>query len=209
MTFTEWCQIEAMLGANWPQLRELSDNDYRLRHGFAADLDADDAKAAVVMLARSGREHPPKPGEIVAAVRNAKRGAVPEPGVVLDLLCQAASRFGRDDELGALRWLSGQSPHAARFAREHGWREFCGERLFDPEVAGAVRQRVERSIQSSTAGLEREVREGRVLPLVRDRIRDLERGTSGRLGLHQPDVVAVLDAGDDAPIVDGVVEETR
>lgn len=103
---------------------------------------------------------------------------------MIDLLVTAAGTFGADRQLEALTWLVDESPHAARFAVEHGWRQFCREGLFDPQFGGAVRQRIERAAAAAVGGLEQELREGRVLPIVSDQIVRLERGEAARTGLR-------------------------
>lgn len=185
MTVEEWAEIEAFIASNWQNARLMDRDAVRLRHAVVQDLDREVVLAELVRTVQTGREWPPTPGQLYAAVGAAARPPAPAPGTVIGLLCTAASTFGAGRELDAIRWLATQSEHAARFAIEHGWRQFCRESLHDPSVGGAVRQRLERSIDSCTAGLEREHREHRVLPLVRDHIARLKAGEEHRRGLRR------------------------
>lgn len=185
MTIEEWAELEAFVASNWQNARLMDREAVELRHAVVKDLDRDIVLAELVRAVQSGREWPPTPGQLYAAVAAASRPPVPAPGTIIGLLCTAASTFGAERELDALRWLATESEHAARFAIEHGWRQFCREGLHDPEFGGAVRQRLERSIGSCTAGLEREHREGRVLPLVRDHIARLGSDGDDRCGLRR------------------------
>lgn len=185
MTRDEWLELEAYMAANFQNAKLQSEHDVTLRHLTVADLPYDAVLAVLVRMARDGARFAPHPGELYAEVSRASRPPAPAPGTILALLCSAASRFGADREREAVAWLAGESPHAARFAVEHGWRQFCREGLFDPEFGGAVRQRLELSAKATAAGLEREFREGRVLPLVSEHLARLERGESARSGLRQ------------------------
>lgn len=185
MTREEWVKVEALIASEWPHARVMSRDQVVLRHKVVEDLDADVVVEEVVRFAREGREFPPTPGQLYAAITAAERPAVPSPGQVLQLIRRAAGKFGRSGEAAALRWLSFHSPYAARFAVEHGWRELCMEQLDDPEHGGAVRARIERSIASTTSGLEGEYRRGQVRALVGERVRQLEAGGGVRRGLHQ------------------------
>jgi hypothetical protein len=192
MTFNDWLQLEAFIAANWQNAKLQTKRDAELRHQVVADLDHAPALAALTAMVRSGREFPPNPGQLYATVAEASRPPAPAPGTILALLTQAAGTYGAQRELEAVRWLAAQSPHAARFAVEHGWTQFCREGLFDPEFGGAVRQRLERSAQSCAAGLEREHREGRVLPLVADHVARLESGLQHRTGLRHLSIAGVM-----------------
>lgn len=185
MTLAEWAQVEAFIAAAWPQARPMDRDQVRMRHALVEDLPQAAVLAEVQRMAGAGREWPPNPGQLAAAVRESSRVPAPAPGVVIGLLEQAAGTFGANREADALRWLADQSPHAARVAVELGWRQFCRENLHDPSVGGAVRQRIERSAQSSISGLEREIAEQRVLPLVGDRIRALDSGRESATGLRR------------------------
>lgn len=192
MTLREWVKLEALIASNWPNAKLMDADEVRLRHQIVADLPNDAAATAIVKMARAGREFPPTPGQLYASASQALRPPAPAPGAIIDLLCRAASTFGANRELDAVRWLAGESPHAARFAVEHGWRQFCREGLFDPQYGGAVRQRIERSAESCAAGLEREFREDRVLPLVSDHLARLGRGEEARSGLRPMDLTNVV-----------------
>lgn len=183
MTLAEWAQIEAFISAAWPQARQMDRDQVRMRHALVEDLERSAVLAEVQRMAVAGREWPPSPGQLAAAVRESARPPAPAPGAVIALLERAAGTFGAQREADALRWLVSESPHAARFAAEFGWRQFCREGLYG-EHGGAVRQRIERSAQSTISGLEREIAEQRVLPLVGDRIRMLEAGGGERRGLR-------------------------
>lgn len=190
MTLDDWLKLEAFIAANWQNAKLADRNAAELRHRVVMDLDYEAAINALVSMVRAGREFPPNPGQLYAEVTAKARPMAPAPGTVISLLKVAAGTYGRDREADAVRWLAGQSPHAARFAVEHGWRQFCMEGIDDPEFGGAVRQRLERSVTGCVAGLEREYREGRVLPLVSDHLARLERGVEARSGLRH------LTAGD-------------
>lgn len=213
MTLEEWAQVEALVAATWPHAKRMDRDQVRLRHQIVSDLTREQAVDAVTRMAREGREFPPQPPQIAAHVVERARQAAPAVGTVMATLLQAASQFGagtyvadrRQHEAQVLRWLAERSPHAARFAAEFGWAQFCREGLSDPEYGGAVRQRLERSIQGTISGLEREIREDRLLPLVSDRIRSLEAGGSPVSGLRRMGVGDLLPAR--PALVAGTVEE--
>lgn len=185
MTLGEWSGITTAIAALWSQYRAPDDDALRTQHAaIPAGIEVEAAMVAVRQIALRGSRWPPAVGEVVALVLADQRDPAPSAGQVIDLLVTAAGTFGTDRELEALTWLAGASPHAARFAVEHGWRQFCREGLFDPQYGGAVRQRVERSAEAAVGGLERERREGRVLATVSDRIARLERGESAHGGLR-------------------------
>jgi hypothetical protein len=192
MTLTEWAQVEAFIAAAWPQARPMDRNQVRMRHELVRDVPFAVALDELQRMARAGREWPPNPGQLAAAAHAAARAAAPSVGAVIALLEQAAGAFGARREADALRWLAERSPHAARAACELGWRQFCREQLHDPQVGGAVRQRLERALRGTIAGLERELAEQRVLPLVEDRIRVLETGHAPPSGLRHLRADALL-----------------
>lgn len=197
MKRSEWVGLEAVMAALWPHAPQLTPGQIEARYDVAGGLDAEAAHDAIKRHSRRGERFAPTPGEVCAAVADATGARPVTPGEALDLMRAAAGRFGGSREAEALRWLAERSPHAARAAIELGWRSFCRERLDDPEVGGAVRARLERSVAGSTAGYDREVREGRVLPLVGDRIRTLGAGED-RSGLRQiggPGIAGLLPAG--------------
>jgi hypothetical protein len=195
MTFNDWLKLEAFIAANWQNAKLADKTAAELRHRVVMDLEYEAALTALVGMVRAGREFPPNPGQLYAEVTAKLRPAAPAAGTVIALLKVAAGTYGREREAEAIRWIASQSPHAARFVVEHGWRQYCLEGLEGPgddgkDYSGAVRQRVERSIDACTAGLEREYREGRVLPLVSDHLARLDRGLAARTGLRH------LTAGD-------------
>lgn len=185
MTLSEWAQVEAFIAAAWPQARPMDREQVRMRYELVKDLSLGAVLDELQRIAGAGREWPPNPGQLAAAVRAAARPPAPAVGSVIALLEQAAGAFGAQREADALRWLSDRSPHAARAACELGWRQFCRESLHDPRVGGAVRRRLEQTMQGTIDGLEREIAERRVLPLVDDRIRMLDAGREPRSGLRR------------------------
>ena len=202
MTPREWNRIEGLIAAAWPNAKLMDEDQVRLRHKIVQDLDAEVVTAEVERLARGGREFPPNPGQLFAAVAEQARPAAPTPGAIISVLNRAASKYGASpynsretqlaNEAAAIREIAAESPHAARFIVEHGWRQYCREGLDDVEYGGAVRQRLERSIAGSIAGVEREYREGRVLPQVREHLARLDAGAEPSTGLRQLNVADVI-----------------
>lgn len=203
MTVDEWLECEAFILANWQNAKPQTPKNVKLRQMAVDDVPYELGLAVLVQMLRAGRQFPPTSGDVYRAAAEATREPAPAAGEVILLLRQAAGRFGRDNEAGALRWLAERSKHAARFAVEHGWRQWCMEGMDDPEHGGAVRHRIEKSVVGSVAGLEREYREGNVLQLVGRRLQQLDSGTADRglrrlnpgdvLGASRPE----LEAGDD------------
>lgn len=139
MTFNDWLKLEAFIAANWQNAKLADRTAAELRHRVVMDLEYEAALTTLVAMVRSGREFPPNPGQLYAEVTAKARPLAPAPGTVIALLKTAAGTYGREREADAIRWLAGQSPHAARFAVEHGWRQFCMEGIDDPEFGGSSR----------------------------------------------------------------------
>lgn len=183
MTFPEWVEVNALIVALWPHARDLEPELIRLQHRIVVDVDQADAIAAVERASTSGADFPPTVGQIAKAARQEASGGAAAPWTAaLALLRQAAGQFGARREADAIRWLAERSPHAARFAVEHGWAIWCREQLDDPDHGGAVAARLERSYGSVAAALDREVADGRILPRVAERLRALDAGATASSG---------------------------
>lgn len=213
MTLGEWSGVHTAMTALWKQHKAPEEEQMAAEHAaLPPDLPVEAAMAAAREIWLSGEKWPPSGGEIAARAMKALRPPAPAPGTVIALLKVAAGTYGREREAEAIRWLASESPHAARFAVEHGWRQFCMEGIDDPEFGGAVRQRLERSASGCVAGLEREFREGRVLPLVSDHLRRLDRGLEARSGLRHlkaGDVIGFSRAAGETPLLDAMSQMSQ
>ncbi|MCK9249992.1 MAG: hypothetical protein M0P31_13595 [Solirubrobacteraceae bacterium] len=201
MLLREWAQVEAAIAAAWPQSKPHTDDEVRIRHGLVPpDLQLDVALNAVATLVRAGRDFPPPLPVLVRQADEQSRPPLPSPGATLHLLSQAMSAYGPDREADALRWLAQQSPHAARLAVELGWRQFGMERTGDPDIGGAVRQRLQQTAGAVIRDLERERTNGHVRELVANRLRTLN-GAPDRHGLRPAAerVADLLPAPDQRP----------
>lgn len=184
MNRQEYAQLTAVKRSLWEQAKPLSAQEHEAAFSLLASVDFEAAKAAMIRLSLAGREWPPPVGVLIG---EANGGMVAQASwaEARDLLCKAASRFGRDREADALAWLEERSPTAARMAVEVGWRQWCREELDSPDHGGAVNARLQ-SVYGGVAAQElREVREGRVLPVVGRRLSVLNGG-GGVEGLRRP-----------------------
>jgi len=195
MTLREWIELQAVIMSLWPHAPRLTEEQLRTQHRLVASVGAQAAVDAIEAWALAANAFPPPPGVVVAEV--ARRGE-PTTGwaQARQLLVRAAAAFGRDREADALRWLAERSPFAARMAVEQGWRQWCREELDSPDHGGAVDARLARTYGGVVAGLHRERAEGRVRPLVGDRLRALGAGEGTPGQPRRLDVAGVLGVGE-------------
>jgi len=191
MTLPEWIECQALIVAFWPHAPHLTEQQIRLQHQLVAHIDQQQAQHAISAHARSGREFPPTPGQIVAATTELPDAPTwPEAKA---LIVQACGRFGRDREADGLRWLAGRAPQVARFCADQ-WRQLCDAEI-DGDYGGAVETRWRQDFQTVCRQMGDEIAQGQLRPVVRDRLAHLERGQPGaRKGLRQMNPAAALPA---------------
>jgi hypothetical protein len=203
VTLAEWSGVHTVLTGLWRQHKAPEDDVLKIEHAALPDaLTKEQAIGAVRQIWLTGEKWPPSGGEIAALAMKAARPPAPAPGEVIAILHEAIGKFSthpslpaetmRANEAKLIRWVADRSPHAARFVVEYGLRQFGREELGDSEYGGAVRQRVERAILGSVNGLEKEYREGRVLPLVGERIKVLEAGGEESSGLRHLGIAGIM-----------------
>lgn len=203
MTLAEWSGVHTVLTGLWRQHKAPDEDALAIEHAALPDgLTKEQAVGAARQIWLSGEKWPPSGGELAACAMRAERRPAPAPGEVIAILNEAIGKFSthpslptetlRANEARLIRFVADRSPHAARFVVEYGLGQFKREELGDSEYGGAVRQRVERSILGSVNGLEKEYREGRVLPLVGDRIKVLEAGGEQRSGLRHLGLAGIM-----------------
>lgn len=184
MNRQEYAQLTAVRRSLWEQAKPMTREDHEAAFSLLAGVDFAAARSALMRLALEGREWPPPMGVLVAEAAGGD-DATTSWAEARELLCRAASRFGREREHDALVWLDEQSSTAARMAVEVGWRQWCREELDSPTHGGAVNARLE-SLYSTVAASERLARaEGQQLDVVGRRLRLLGAGDE-RGGLHRP-----------------------
>lgn len=191
MTLPEWIECQALIVAFWPHAPHLTEQQIRLQHQLVAHIDQQQAQHAISAHARSGREFPPTPGQIVAATTELPDAPTwPEAKA---LIVQACGRFGRDREADGLRWLAGRAPQVARFCADQ-WKTLCLDGI-DGEKGGAVEHRWRADYAQVCRQMSDETAQGQLRPVVRDRLAHLEHGQPGaRRGLRQMNPAAALPA---------------
>lgn len=102
MKLSEWIEVQAMIVAWWPNHPRPTADQIKLQHVLVTDVDYGRCKDVVAELARSGAEHPPKPGWLAMNVLTAGMDALgagrPTFDEAYQLLFGPSSRVLRHDE---------------------------------------------------------------------------------------------------------------
>lgn len=161
MTRNEWLDLVSEMALRWPQA-DLPEATVAVWFSDVQHLDATVARAAMVSLARDGREWPPTGGMIAARAAELGVSAAPVAGEAWELLQAAVRRFGGMREAEALAWLGEQSPAVAVAVRRFGFAAYCRSE----QPAGVARSQFTAVYREVLEGVKREARY-RGLPMPR------------------------------------------
>lgn len=168
MTLDEWIEVSAAVVLYWPR-HQPTPEQVRMQHLAVVDLSKDEALAAVVSLARDGREFPPNSGQVWARARKSSSPGPLAIGAALDLFVKAF-RVGHGDELAGLKWLQAENPVVARWVIAEGWSSLATEQIDHPDHGGAVRARLGASLKRVEAFMVDRQAAGQVETAVQRRI---------------------------------------